>query len=52
MLGGTWIAPRDAIAAGDWKGIRERSEAVAPAVAETRQAHDSSGKMMFITPNH
>jgi len=35
-IGGTWIAPRDAIAAGDWKGIRERSRAVASAVAETR----------------
>jgi 2-dehydro-3-deoxyphosphogluconate aldolase/(4S)-4-hydroxy-2-oxoglutarate aldolase len=36
-VGGTWIASREAIAAGDWKGICERARAAALAVAGTRQ---------------
>jgi 2-dehydro-3-deoxyphosphogluconate aldolase / (4S)-4-hydroxy-2-oxoglutarate aldolase len=35
-VGGTWIAPRAAIAAGDWDGIQERAKAAALAAAEAR----------------
>jgi 2-dehydro-3-deoxyphosphogluconate aldolase/(4S)-4-hydroxy-2-oxoglutarate aldolase len=36
-VGGTWIASGEAIAAGDWKGISERSRTAAFAAAETLQ---------------
>jgi 2-dehydro-3-deoxyphosphogluconate aldolase / (4S)-4-hydroxy-2-oxoglutarate aldolase len=35
-LGGTWIASRQAIATGDWDGIRKRAIAARSAVAEAR----------------
>ena len=38
MIGGSWMAPRDAIAAGDWDRIRrlaERAAAIGRAKAET-----------------
>jgi 2-dehydro-3-deoxyphosphogluconate aldolase/(4S)-4-hydroxy-2-oxoglutarate aldolase len=35
-VGGTWIASRQAIAAGDWSGIRERAKAAALIAAEAR----------------
>ena len=35
-VGGTWIAPRAAIAAGDWDGIRERAKVASLAAAEAR----------------
>ncbi len=35
-VGGTWIASRQAIAACDWKGIRERAKAAALIAAEAR----------------
>jgi len=33
-VGGTWIAPRDMLAAGDWERVRERCELAARIVAE------------------
>jgi 2-dehydro-3-deoxyphosphogluconate aldolase / (4S)-4-hydroxy-2-oxoglutarate aldolase len=35
-VGGTWIASRQAIAASDWDGIRERAKAAALTAAEAR----------------
>lgn len=35
-VGGTWIASRQAIVAGDWSGIRERAKAAALIAAEAR----------------
>ena len=35
-LGGTWIASRQSIAAGDWDGIRERAVGARSAVVEAR----------------
>jgi 2-dehydro-3-deoxyphosphogluconate aldolase/(4S)-4-hydroxy-2-oxoglutarate aldolase len=36
-LGGSWIAPPDAIRSGDFKGIAQRARAAVQAVAEARQ---------------
>lgn len=33
-VGGTWIAPRDILAAGDWESVRERCELAVRIVAE------------------
>jgi 2-dehydro-3-deoxyphosphogluconate aldolase/(4S)-4-hydroxy-2-oxoglutarate aldolase len=33
-VGGTWIAPRDMLAAGDWERVRERCELAARIAAK------------------
>ncbi|MCX7819091.1 MAG: bifunctional 4-hydroxy-2-oxoglutarate aldolase/2-dehydro-3-deoxy-phosphogluconate aldolase [Kiritimatiellae bacterium] len=37
-VGGSWLAPRDAIRNGDWAAIRALAEAARTAVVQTRQA--------------
>jgi 2-dehydro-3-deoxyphosphogluconate aldolase/(4S)-4-hydroxy-2-oxoglutarate aldolase len=37
MVGGSWMAPRDAIAAGDWPRIRRLAERAA-AIGQVRAA--------------
>jgi len=41
-VGGTWIASRQAIAAGDWDGIRERAKAAALIAAEARTQREAT----------
>ncbi len=42
-VGGSWLAPKDLIRAGDWAGIRALAEAASTAVMQTRQAQANGG---------
>lgn len=42
-VGGSWLAPKEAIRARDWEAIRALAEAARTAVAQTRQAQANGG---------